>query len=226
MRYKYFIMKYDTVIFDLDGTLLNTLADIRDSLNHTLSLFRLPEKTAEAVCAALGNGSARLVELCVQGGRGNPEFENILAAYSEWYPCHAGIKTRPYPGIVELLKMLAASGIRSAIVSNKPDAAVKELAAVFFAGLTAAAVGERPGVRRKPAPDMLTAVMNRLEAGPESTIYVGDSEVDIATAKGAGIPCISVAWGFRSADELRAAGASVIAKNTAELFEILAHAGI
>jgi phosphoglycolate phosphatase len=226
MGYKYFIMKYDTVIFDLDGTLLDTLADIRESLNHTLGLFGLPAKTAEEVRAALGNGSARLVELCVPGGRVYPEFEAVLAAYSEWYPSHARIRTRPYPGIVPLLEKLAASGIRTAIVSNKPDAAVKDLDIAFFTGLTAAAAGEQPGIRRKPAPDMLIAVMDRLGAGPENTLYVGDSEVDIATAKNAGVPCVSVTWGFRTADELRTAGASVIVENPAELCDVLMYSGI
>lgn len=214
-------MKYSHIIFDLDGTLLDTLDDIRDSLNHTLRRFGMPEKTLDEVRAAVGNGSARLIELSVPGGRGNSEYETVLAEYSAWYPGHSLIKTRPYPGIPELLRGLTASGAQTAIVSNKPDVAVRELAAHFFTGLIAAAVGERPGIFRKPAPDMLSAVMGTLGAEPDNTVYIGDSEVDIATARNAGIDCISVAWGFRTREELAGAGASVIVGDAEALLGLL-----
>ncbi|NCC69890.1 MAG: HAD family hydrolase, partial [Clostridia bacterium] len=203
-------MKYRFIIFDLDGTLLYTLDDIRDSLNHTLRRFGLPEKAMDEVRGSLGNGSARLVELCVPGGRKNPDFEAVFAEYSAWYAGHALCKTRPYPGILELLEQLFSSGAKTAIVSNKPDASVKYLDAHFFSGLTAAAIGEKPGTRRKPAPDSVFEAMAALGAAREDTVYVGDSEVDIATAQKAGIDCISVAWGFRSTTELEAAGADSI----------------
>jgi len=214
-------MKYKFIIFDLDGTLLYTLDDIRDSLNHTLRRFGLPEKTPDEVRASLGNGSARLVELNVPGGRENPEYEAAFAEYSAWYPRHALLKTRPYPGIPALLETLAAAGTKTAIVSNKPDAAVRDLDAHFFSGLTAAAVGEKTGTRRKPAPDLVLEAMSALGAAGADTVYVGDSEVDIATAQNVGIDCIAVAWGYRSVAELRAADASVIVSDTAELLRAL-----
>lgn len=221
LRYKYGIMKYRFIIFDLDGTLLNTLDDIRDSLNHTLRLFGMPEKTPDEVRARLGSGSARLVELCVPGGRENPDYEAVFAEYAAWYPGHALLHTQPFPGVTELLEQLCSSGAKIAIVSNKPDASVKDLDAHFFSGLTSAAIGEKPGTRRKPAPDSVLEAMAALGASRGETVYVGDSEVDIATAQGARIDCIAVSWGFRTAAELEAAGAAVIVADTVELLGVL-----
>lgn len=214
-------MKYENVIFDLDGTLLDTLADIADSVNHTMTAFGLPELNESEVRAHVGNGSARLIELCLPGGRENPEFGAALAHYSAWYEDHCRIKTRPYPGITELLRRLNAAGVRCAVVSNKPDAAVQELDRLFFRGLTRAAVGERPGIRRKPAPDSLLAVMESLGASPAETVYVGDSEVDIITAGNAGVDCVSVLWGFRDRGELEERGASVLVSDAEELWSAL-----
>lgn len=210
-------MKYKLVIFDLDGTLLDTLEDIHDSLNHTLRLFGLPKLTLDEVRARLGNGSARLIELSIPNGRNNPQFDSILADYSQWYHEHALIKTHPYPGVLELMEKLVSNGVKTAIVSNKPDATVKELNTLFFSNFTSAAVGEKADIRRKPAPDTIIAVMNELGVKAENTLYIGDSEVDIATAGNAGIDCISVAWGFRSEAELKSSGATLIVTDTAKL---------
>lgn len=148
-------MKYRAVLFDLDGTLLATLDDIRDSLNHTLSLYGFPEQSEAQVRAHVGNGSGRLVELSLPRGTDEPAYADVLHDYNAWYTAHCRVRTRPYPGVTDLMERLGRAGVRCAVVSNKPDSAVKPLCAEFFGALSAAAVGERPGVRRKPAPDTL-----------------------------------------------------------------------
>lgn len=214
-------MRYETVIFDLDGTLLDTLDDIRDSLNRTLSLFGLPEQGREAVRDHVGNGSARLVELSVPGGMEHPQFREILDSYMAWYAAHCLVRTAPYPGLPELAARLRREGVRTAIVSNKPDDAVKSLADALFPGLFLAAVGEKPGVRRKPAPDTVLSAMEELGARTETSVYVGDSEVDIITAHNAGLPCISVCWGFRDREELERSGADEIVSTADALWSSL-----
>lgn len=214
-------MKYKTVIFDLDGTLLNTLDDIADSVNHTMRKLGLPEASLAEVRARVGNGSARLIELCVPGGRDGALFGTALADYSAWYDAHCRIKTRPYPGVPELVEALGRDGTDCAVVSNKPDTAVRELNRVFFRGLMKTAVGERDGVRRKPAPDSVLRAMEELGAEKSSTVYIGDSEVDVMTAKNAGVDCITVLWGFRDKDELAAHGATRFASDADELLRLL-----
>ena len=210
---------FDAVIFDLDGTLLDTLDDIRDSLNHTLRLFGLPEQGREDVRRHLGNGSARLVELSMDGGRANPLYPQVLEAYSQWYDAHANLKTRPYPGMPEAIRQLTDLGVKVAIVSNKPDAAVQTLNDSYFR--VNVAVGERPGVRRKPAPDAVLAALERLGAAPDRAVYVGDSEVDLMTAGNAGLPCVCVSWGFRDREQLAEAGAACIADDAEALLALL-----
>ncbi|MEG1633220.1 MAG: HAD family hydrolase [Oscillospiraceae bacterium] len=214
-------MSCDTVVFDLDGTLLDTLDDLCDSLNHVLLTHALPAQTRDEVMSHVGNGSARLVELSLQNGREHPLFDEVLRDYGAWYAAHCRLRTAPYPGISALLRRLSAEGIRCAVVSNKPDGAVKSLCADFFPGLLSAAIGERPGIKRKPAPDTLLSAMAELKALPSRTVYVGDSEVDIATAKNAGVRCVSVLWGFRTARQLTAAGATAAASDTHELYSLL-----
>lgn len=212
-------MRYKTVLFDLDGTLLDTLEDMTDALNRTMRLFGLPERTLKEVRSFVGNGARRLIELA--SGAEGERLEEILAVYKKDYDENYLIKTAPYPGILELLGTLQREGVKTGVVSNKPDSTVQELSAALFQGLADVSVGEKAGIRRKPAPDTVLAAMEQLGAKPEDTVYVGDSEVDIATAKAAGIPCISVTWGFRDPDVLIEAGASVFAGSSEDLLNLL-----
>lgn len=214
-------MHYTSVLFDLDGTLLDTLGDLTAAMNRTLTRHGLPERTRQQMRAALGNGARRLMELSVPAGTDGALFETLLAEYNADYAAHCRIETAPYPGVDALLRQLHAQGCKLAIVSNKPDEAVRALRAEFFADTVPIAVGEKTGIRRKPAPDTLLTAMAQLGAERASTVYVGDSEVDIATARAAGLPCISVLWGFRDRDLLEHAGAQQFAADTGELARLL-----
>ena len=211
--------KLDTVIFDLDGTLLNTIEDIAASVNVTLSRWGRPERTVAEVRDFVGNGLRRTLTLALGEDRPLPEFEEALAFLIRHYEENCLIKTAPYPGILPLLDALKARGYKLGIVSNKTDPAVKHLHSLFFSGTVGAAIGEHPGVRRKPAPDTVFEAMALLGSAPESCIYVGDSEVDLLTARNSGIPCISVLWGFRDKEDMEAVGAEIFCENTADLAE-------
>ena len=182
------------ILFDLDGTLLNTLEDLCDSVNHVMDDMGYPRRSLEEVRRFVGNGAARLLNLAVPEGADAGE---ALRRFQEYYPAHCRIKTAPYPGIPEALEALTAR-YPVAIVSNKPDAAVKPLCADYFPGIFS--LGERAGCPRKPAPDMVFQAVR--EIGADTCIYVGDSEVDVLTAKNAGVPCLSVTWGFRRESEI------------------------
>ena len=214
-------MHYTSVIFDLDGTLLDTLGDLTAAMNRTLTRHGLPERTHRQMRAALGNGARRLMELSVPAGTDGALFETLLAEYNADYAANCRIETAPYPGVDALLRQLHAQGRKLAIVSNKPDEAVRALRADFFADAVPIAVGETAAIRRKPAPDMLLAAMERLGAGSDKTVFIGDSEVDIATARAAGLPCISVLWGFRDRSLLESAGAQQFAADVDELARLL-----
>lgn len=214
-------MHYTSILFDLDGTLLDTLGDLTAAMNRTLTRHGLPERTRQQMRAALGNGARRLMELSVPAGTDGALFETLLAEYNADYAAHCRIETAPYPGVDALLRQLHAQGRKLAIVSNKPDEAVRALRAEFFADTVPIAVGEKQGIRRKPAPDTLLTAMVQLGAERTSTVYVGDSEVDIATARAAGLPCISVLWGFRDRDMLEQAGAQQFAADADELARLL-----
>jgi len=195
------------VLLDLDGTVLDTLDDLTDAVNHALEQFGYPVRTREEVRCFVGNGAARLMRLAVPQGK---PAEPVLEEFQRYYRAHCRGKTAPYAGIPEAL---AALHVPLAIVSNKPDAAVKALCADFFPGIYAQ--GEQVGCPRKPAPDMVYAAMKKL--GIDACVYVGDSEVDVQTAKNAGVPCISVLWGFRQEAELRAAGGTHFCRTPAQL---------
>ena len=214
-------MHYTSVLFDLDGTLLDTLGDLTAAMNRTLTRHGLPERTRQQMRTALGNGARRLMELSVPAGTDGALFETLLAEYNADYAAHCRIETAPYPGVDALLQQLHAQGRKLAIVSNQPAEAVRALRAEFFADTVPIAVGEKTGIRRKPAPDTLLTAMAQLGAERSSTVYVGDSEVDIATARAAGLPCISVLWGFRDRDVLEQAGAQQFAADAGELARLL-----
>lgn len=194
---------YQAVIFDLDGTLLNTLEDLRDSVNHALALNGFPERSLEEIRAFLGNGVGKLIELSAPKGTGEEKRKELIREFRARYTEHCRIKTGPYEGIIDLLSNLKRHHILMAIVSNKNDPAVKDLAKYYFADYVETAIGEREGIKRKPAPDSVYEAMRLLGVQPEQTVYIGDSEVDRETAANAGLDCICVTWGFRDEEVLR-----------------------
>ena len=190
---------YQTMIFDLDGTLLDTLEDLTDAVNASLRMHGYPERTISEVRTFVGNGVRRLMMLAHPGGEAAPDFEEVLDDFKTWYADHSGDKTRPYAGILETLGALKKRGVKMAIVSNKFDAAVKQLNDLYFEDLIPVAIGENEaaGVRKKPAPDSVYRAMELLGAVPEQTLYIGDSEVDHETSRQAGLDLVLVSWGFR-----------------------------
>ena len=208
-------MGYATYLFDMDGTLLDTLADLTAAVNHTLERYGYPRRTIEQVRKGLGNGAVKLMAAMLPQGEETPGFADIMRDYRAWYQAHACVETCPYPGVPEMLKRLRQRGCKVAIVSNKPHGAACELAERFFPGVPT--FGERPETPRKPAPDMVFHALAALGAGKENAVYVGDSEVDVQTARNAGLPVIGVAWGFRGREALAAAGAETIVDTAAEL---------
>lgn len=208
-------------IFDLDGTLLNTLADLRISTNAALAQHGMPPRSEEEIRQFVGNGVAMLIQRAVPDGTSAEETDKVLDTFQQHYLKHSLDTTHPYDGILPMLAECRRRGLPTAIVSNKLDAAVQRLATHFFPGLVATAVGEQPSVRRKPAPDMLFEALRRLHLTPDEAVYVGDSETDILTARNAGLPCISVTWGFRTHDLLTQAGATVLIDRPDQLFQHL-----
>lgn len=214
-------MKYRAVLFDMDGTVLNTLDDLTDAVNAAMRNFALHEVSRDTVRANLGNGAGYLIDHVVPEECGDIFKENVCAWYKPYYDAHCRIKTAPYDGIMDLMKKLKAQGVKLAIVSNKPNGAVQVLAEDFFAGMLETSVGESAAIRRKPSPDTVLAAAELMGMCKEECVYVGDSEVDVMTAKNAGMDCIAVDWGFRSRRQLEEAGASVIVSSTDELYEVL-----
>ncbi len=194
---------YEAIIFDLDGTLLDTLDDLHGSVNAALKKFGLPSRTREEVRSFVGNGIVKLMERSA-GAVEKELFDGVFAEFKRHYGEHCEDNTKPYEGIIELLRELQRRGVKTAVVSNKADFAVKKLAATYFDGLLLAAVGENEegGIRKKPAPDSLLTVLQQLGVEKGKAVYVGDSEVDIQTAKNAGMECISVTWGFKDREFL------------------------
>lgn len=213
----YYEMSISTVIFDLDGTLLDTLDDLHASVNHALAQSRLPLRTRDEVRAFVGNGIHKLIERAVPEGTGAEDTERVFECFKAHYSVHCRDNTAPYPGMSELLSALKGTGYRLGVVSNKADAPVKELIAHFFPDTFGAVIGERSGVRRKPAPDSVLSALGELGSSREEAVYVGDSDVDAQTAQNAHLPCILVSWGFKSREFLETLGADAIADSTAEL---------
>lgn len=210
-------MKYRLVIFDLDGTLLETLTDLTASLNHTLKCFGLPERGMDEVRTFVGNGIPKLIERACPPEYTPEQREPVCHEFIRYYLEHCTDATAPYEGILPLLEKLKESGIRIAVSSNKADEATRELCEQMFPGLTDLVLGSRKEIANKPAPDGAQMIMRELGCEPAETLYVGDSDVDIATAKNAGIRCISVSWGFRDVDFLQKHGAETIIDRPEEL---------
>lgn len=208
---------YSTYIFDLDGTLLATLEDLAASTNYALSAHGMPEHSIDDVRRFVGNGVKKLIERAVPGGLDNPEFEATLDTFRAYYMEHSLDTTKPYPGVVELLRTLKARGKNIAVVSNKFYAATQELCAHFFGDYVKVAIGERENIRKKPAPDTVIEALRQLGVTAEGAVYIGDSEVDVATARNSGLPCISVLWGFRDKDFLIEKGATDFVESPEEI---------
>ncbi len=210
-------MSYKLAIFDLDGTLLSTLGDITDSVNHALVQNSMPERTLEEVRSFVGNGVKLLIERAVSENSSAETVDKVLLDYQKYYSEHSAIKTRPYDGIPSMLENIRASGCKTAVLSNKPDAPTSELCKQYFGELVDYAAGEKAGISRKPAPDGVIAILERFSVNAEDAVYIGDSEVDVETAKNAGLDCISVDWGFRDRKVLMANGAKTIVSTAREL---------
>lgn len=205
------------VVFDLDGTLLDTLEDLKDAVNAALMYKNLPTCSLEQVRQYVGNGIRKLIIRAVPEGEANPAFEDVFAYFKTYYREHCMDHTAPYRNVMHMLQELHAQKVPMAIVSNKIDFAVKELRDRYFAEYIDVALGEMEGVQRKPAPDMVDKAIQELGVSKENAIYVGDSDVDIQTAANAGLPCVSVTWGFRDKNFLKEHGAQAMIQRPLEL---------
>jgi len=211
-------MKFETVIFDLDGTLLNTLTDLTNAVNHILKKHGYPTRTEGEIRRFLGNGARDLLTKSLPEGTGGDTVSALLAEYQPYYLAHSEIATAPYAGIPELLDELRRKGVRTAIVSNKNHLQVAPLAARFFPGIPVV-IGEQEGLRKKPAPDMIKAALKQLNASPDTAALMGDSEVDGRTAENAGIRFLAAGWGFRDRDELTAFAPALYMERPADLLD-------
>ena len=213
--------RFDAVIFDMDGTLLNTLDDLADNVNAMLAGRGYPQRSREEVRSFVGNGVHVLIALSIPGGRENPAFEECLADFIERYQKNLQNKTAPYPGVPEVLEKLDSLGVKLAVVSNKFDSAVKKINRLYFGERIPVAVGESEQMRKKPAPDSVYAALEQMGSALQGALFVGDSDVDVQTAKNAGLPCVGVAWGFRDSEVLKSEGADWIINSPEELIGIV-----
>ena len=210
-----------TIVWDMDGTVLNTLIDLRDSVNYVLRKYNMPDHTIEEYRRYFGSGIRYALECAVVDGTPSETIDEMLPIFKEHYDVHCLDNTCPYDGILDAMKKLKEKGYKMAIVSNKIDSAVKELNEKFFKEYVDVAIGETPGTNRKPAPDMVEQALKELGSSKEESIYIGDSEVDLQTAINSSLPCISVLWGFRDRDYLIEQGATTFAETPEELVNLL-----
>jgi phosphoglycolate phosphatase len=215
------LKKYNTIIFDFDGTLIYTLEDIKDSVNYALRKFNLREKSLNEIRSLVGDGAYRLIELCVHDGKNNIHFDEIFNVYKNHYSENYKNKTKPYPEIISLLNKLSEKGYKLGIVSNKYDNLVKYLNKLYFEDLIPVAIGESDIIRKKPAPDGVLEALRQLNSQKDQSIYIGDSEVDIQTAKNVGLDFISVSYGYRDIELLKENGAIKIADKPLDLLKWL-----
>lgn len=214
-------MTINTIIFDLDGTLLYTIEDLTDSTNYALAQFNYPQRTTEEITNFVGNGVHLLIERAIPQGKDDPNFDECLKIFKEHYSQNMYNKTKPYDGIIDMLKSMKSQGYNTAVVSNKFDSAVKELCKTYFNGLIDSAIGQRDNIAKKPAPDSVLEVLKELNVTKEQCIYVGDSEVDIQTAENVGIPCLSVTWGYKPISFLYENGAETLIYSPDEILELV-----
>ena len=210
------------IVFDLDGTLLNTLEDLTDSVNFALNKFGYPTRTIEEVRTFVGDGVRVMMTRAIPNGLANPDFEACLTCFKEHYAKNMFNKTAPYDGVMEMLKHLKMNGIQVAVVSNKFDLAVKGLCKKYFGDLIPVAIGENEaeGIRKKPAPDSVFKAIHEMKVRIENVIFVGDSDTDVLTAKNTEVDCIGCTWGFRDREILEKAGATYIVQKPCEILKI------
>ena len=212
---------YKAVIFDLDGTLLDTLDDLKNSVNFAMRECGFPERGIEEVRRFVGNGVKKLIDRAVPDGTSAEAAAAALDSFKAHYAVHCEDMTAPYPGIIEMLDALRAEGVKTAVVSNKIDSAAKKLCKKYFGDRLMCTVGDIDGRKKKPSPDPIYAALDELGVRAEDSVYIGDSDVDVLTAKNCNMDCIGVSWGFRSREVLEAAGAVRIAADSSELLEML-----
>ncbi len=214
-------MRYKLAVFDMDGTILNTLEDLADSTNYALKANGLPERTIDEVRRFVGNGIRLLIERAVPTDTDKKLTDKVFDTFKEYYKTHCAVKTRPYDGIKDVLLELRKAGCLTAVVSNKADFAVQDLCKDYFDNLFDFAIGEREGIKKKPAPDSVFEVLSKLNVEKDNAVYIGDSDVDFATSVNAGMDVIMVGWGFRDEEFLREKGAKRIIKQPSEILDII-----
>lgn len=214
-------MKYKAVIFDMDGTILNTLEDLKNATNYSLRQFGMPERSLEEVRMFVGNGIRKLVERAVPAGTSEEKIAQILDVFLEYYEIHSADNTSPYPGILELVEKLKKSGIKTAVSTNKADVPAQELGREYFNGIFDLIVGQQDGLKVKPAPDSVNKILSILDIQKKDAIYIGDSDVDVQTAKNSGLDFIGVSWGFRGREFLEKNGAKNIVDNANEILNLV-----
>lgn len=212
-------MSYKLAIFDMDGTILNTLDDLADCMNHSLATFDLPLRTVEEVRSFVGNGIRKAVERAVPENLSVEQVDAVFEEFTKYYKDHCAIKTRPYDGIPEVIRTLRDRGILTAVVSNKADFAVQSLCVDYFDGLFDCSVGDKEGQRRKPYPDGVLSVLEQLGVDKEDAVYIGDSDVDFETAKNSEMDVIMVGWGFRDEDFILSKGAEFVIHDPEEILK-------
>lgn len=209
------------IVFDLDGTLTDTLSDLKNSVNHALGEFGFPERSLDEIRSFVGSGVRRLIYLSVPENTPDETAERCLSVFKEYYKNHACVETKPYDGIIDMLKRLKAENIKTAVVTNKMHEAAVDIVKLFFDGLVDVTIGQSDGAAQKPQPQSVFLALEKLGVSKENALYVGDSEVDCQTAKNAGIPCVGVTWGFRSREILAENGADFIVDSPNEIFDVL-----
>lgn len=214
-------MKYKAVIFDMDGTILNTLEDLKNATNYSLRQFGMPERSLEEVRMFVGNGIRKLVERAVPAGTSEEKIAQVFDVFLEYYEIHSADNTSPYPGILELVEKLKKSGIKTAVSTNKADVPAQELGREYFKGIFDLIVGQQDGLKVKPAPDSVNKILSILDIQKKDAIYIGDSDVDVQTAKNSGLDFIGVSWGFRGREFLEKNGAKNIVDNANEILDLV-----
>ena len=214
-----FHMAYKAAVFDLDGTLLNTIDDLAWATNYALEQFIMPTYTVDEVRQMVGNGVAKLIRDAVPEDTDDATYQQVLACFKEHYADHSLDNTVPYPGILDAIDILKAAGVKCAVVSNKPNFAIADLMKNFFPGRFDFALGQRDDLKRKPNAEPVHYALAQIGVNPKDAVYIGDSEVDVKTAQNSNMPCISVTWGFRDKDTLLAAGATTLVDTADEMVQ-------
>ncbi len=214
-------MKYKAVIFDMDGTILNTLEDLKNATNYSLRQFNMPERTLEEVRMFVGNGIKKLIERAVPAGTTEEKINELLKVFLEYYEIHSADNTSAYPGIQNLVEELKKLGIKTAVSTNKADEPAQELGKKYFNGVFDLIVGQKDGLRTKPAPDSVNEILRILNIQKKDAVYIGDSDVDVQTAKNSGLDFIGVSWGFRGRKFLEQNGAKNIVDSANEILKLV-----